>query len=217
MKRNLVWLLLAAMLVALAGCGGGDDRPLVTTEISRDAAADGDIVQDIANVRTVTLVGLDSAATVFAGVDPLNDDVYRAFLSFPLTSIPFNAVIRSATLSIVIRSVTVSPPSAAIPIRIELVSFDPTLIPPLVGSYFDRAVLLPLPASTLISPPITSADVNGEVIVDVTTLMVEAQLRQLNDFQVRILQENDFTTTVPGLIEIDEIFPSEPLLTVVWF
>ncbi|MBU5612092.1 hypothetical protein [Geomonas azotofigens] len=211
MKKRILWLVLAAVLVALAGCGSSD-RPLIQTAIASDPAVDGDIL-DVAGVRTVSLVTRDALPGVLAGVDPVNDDVYRAFLSFPLTRIPTNDLISSATLSIVIRSVTVSPPTATIPLRIELVSFDP----PLVGNDFDQNILLPL-KTTFVSPPISSADVNREVNIDVTALMAEAQFRRLPDFQVRILQDNDLLTTVPGLVEIDEAtVANEPRLTVVHY
>ena len=215
MKRNLVWLLLAVMMLAMTGCGGGsDDRVFVETVIASDPVVDGDIV-DVAGIATpiVSLVGRDGLLSVRAGVDIGNDDVYRAFLHFPLTSVPLNARIESATLSIVIRSVTVLPPTASIPIRIELVSFTP----PLVSDDFDRILLPPL-AFTTIVPAISSLDVNREVNVDVTPLMVEAQFRGLDNFQVRLLQVNDFTTAIPGLVEIDEATAAnEPLLTVVYF
>ncbi|MBU5635269.1 hypothetical protein KOM00_00805 [Geomonas sp. Red69] len=211
MKRRILWLVFAVVLVALAGCGSSD-RPLIETTISSDPAVDGDIV-DAAGVRTVSLVNRDGLPGVLAGVDPVNDDVYRAFLHFPLTRVPANHAISSATLSVVIRSVTVVPPTATIPLRIELVSFDP----PIITNDFDRAILLPL-AATVVSPPITSADVNREVNIDVTSLMAEAQFRGLPDFQVRILQDNDLLTTVPGIVEIDEAtVANEPRLTVVHF
>lgn len=213
MKRNLIWLVLAVMMLALTGCGSSsDDRVFVETVIPSDPVVDGDIV-DVAGIATpiVSLVERDGLLSVRAGVDIANDDVYRAFLHFPLASVPLNARIESATLSIVISRVF--SPSASVPIRIELVSFTPPLIP----DDFDRILLPPL-SSTSIVPAISSLDVNREVNVDVTPLMVEAQFRGLDNFQVRILQEDDFTTAIPGLIEIDEATAAnEPLLTVVWF
>ena len=196
MKRNLIGLMMALLMFTVVGCGGGSDRDLIEVVIPSDAAVDGDIV-DSAGVRTVTLVGRDAVPGVLAGVDPANGDEYRAFLDFPLGIVPFNARIHSALLSIVIRSVTVLPPTGEVPVRIELVSF----VPPLVASDFDRSILLPLETTTIV-PPISSADVNREVNVNVTSLMVEAQLRGLPRFQVRILE--DFGFVSPGLIEIDE-------------
>jgi len=196
MKRNLVGLMMALLMLTVIGCGGGSDRDLIEVVIPSDAAVDGDIV-DSGGVRTVTLVGRDEVPGVLAGLDPANGDEYRAFLDFPLGIVPLNARIQSALLSIVIRSVTVLPPTGQIPVRIELVSF----VPPLVASDFDRSILLPL-ATTTIVPPISSADVNREINVNVTSLMVEAQLRGLPRFQVRILE--DFGFVSPGLIEIDE-------------
>lgn len=208
MKGKLLGLVLVGLLLVMAGCGGGhDERPLIETTIPSDVTVDADIV-DSGGVLTVTPASAVNG--VFAGVNPGNDDVYRAFLHFPLTTIPLNARIRSADLGIVISGLTVLPPTVSVPIKIELVSFDP----PVAASDFD--LLLPL-RSVVISPPISSADVNREVVVDVTPLMVEAQIRGLRFFQVRISQENDLTTTAPGMIKIDEETEANaPLLTVVY-
>ncbi|HBA88016.1 MAG TPA: hypothetical protein DCZ75_08490 [Geobacter sp.] len=215
MKRTLLWLMMALLLFAVSGCGGGNDEPrFVQKTILSDPDVDGDIL-DSAGIRTVSLVTRDGLSAIRAGLVPGSSDEYRAFIDFPLTVIPLNAVIQSATLSIVIRSVTVVPPTATIPIRIELVSFDPFLTPPLIGNYFDRAILLPL-ATTTIVPPISSTDVNREVNIDVTSLMVEAQRRGEPDFQVRLLE--DFGVVTPGLVEIDESSDANaPQLTVVYF
>lgn len=217
MKRRLIGLVLAVVLIAMAGCGGGSDEPVfVQKTIVSDANVDGDIV-DAGGIRTVSLVTRDGLDGILAGIDPGTGDEYRAFIDFPLTSVPLNARIQSATLSIVVKSLTVPvvPSNATVPVRIELVSFDPTLNPPLIPSYFDRTILLPL-ATTTIVPPISSTDVNREVNIDVTSLMVEAQLRGEPDFQVRLLE--DFGIVTPGLVEIDESSDANaPLLTVVYF
>lgn len=208
MKGKLLGVMLVALLLVMAGCGGGhDERPVIETTIPSDVAVDADIV-DTGGGRTVTPASAVNG--VFAGVNPGNDDVYRAFLHFPLTTVPLNARIRSADLGIVISGLTVLPPTVNVPIKIELVSFDP----PVAASDFD--LLLPL-RSVVIFPPISSADVNREVVVDVTPLMVEAQIRGLRFFQVRISQEGDLTTTAPGMIEIDEATEANaPELTVVY-
>lgn len=210
MKKYLIGMVLAVALFAMAGCGGGDDHvDLFETVISSDIAVDGDIVEDTTGARAVTRA--DTVPGIFAGVDPVNEFIYRAFLHFPLDSVPLNAAISSATLSIVIRSVDLVALNATIPIRIELVSF----VPPLIISDFD---LLPALASTDIFPAISAADVNREVKVNVTGLMREAQRLGLDDFQIRIRQVDDFTTAFPGRIEIDEeLAANEPLLTVVYF
>jgi hypothetical protein len=156
--------------------------------------------------------------SVFAGIDPSTGNEYRAFLDFPLggqNGVPLNASIASATLDIVIDSVSVSP-GAAIPIRVDLVSFPP----PLIVTDFDRNTLTPL--ASVIGPLITSADVNNHVFIDVTPLMVEAQIQAVPNFQIRILE--DFGPPVPlqGLIEIDDSTGANrtalaPLLQVQYF
>lgn len=205
MKKRFLALMMLLVVLAVAGCGGGgDDRELITREIVSDPSADITF-----NSNTQIFTVSQGFASVFAGLDPVLPEESRAFLDFPLSVIPLNAFIQEATLDIVIRSVTVLPPTAGIPIRIELVNFAP----PLRGEdHFSRTILPPL-ASTTIVPPISSSDVNRSVPVDVTALMREAQARRLTHFQIRILQ--DFVQAPPGLIEIDD--DADPPLLIVDF
>ena len=99
--------------------------------------------------------------------------------------VPGNAVIVSATLDIVINSIQPQPLTGTIPIRIDLVSFQP---PTLLPTDFDRT-LQPALATITITPPISQADFGNHVFVDVGLLMQEAQRLGLPDFQVRILED----------------------------
>lgn len=207
MKRTFLALMMLCIVLAVTGCGGGDDS--VVTEILSDVNVDGDIMFDPATGSfKVTQVTRDNVPSVLAGIDPVTSEEFRAFLDFPLGSVPPNASIRSATLDIVINSLDVLQRTDSVPILIELVSFAP----PLLASDFDSTVLL----ATAIVPPISFADVNRHVTVDVTSLMAEAQRRGLPSFQIRILEDFGFVT--PGVIEIDESTDATaPLLTVVYF
>jgi hypothetical protein len=201
--------------IALIGCGGGGNAPpTIVTQILSDPAVDGDILVPLAGPIIVTQGMTPSIQSVFAGIDPATGAEYRAFLDFPLTGVPVNAVIVSATLDIVIDNIFLQPPFSTIPILIDLVSFQR----PLAASDFDRNSLLPL-VSTTIVPPISSLDVGQHVFVDVTSLMAEAQFRGLSDFQIRILL--DFNA-VSGLIEINDTTGADrvflaPLLQVEYF
>ncbi len=185
--------------VVLVGCGGGGGRPTVVTQILSDPVYDGDILQNPSTGAFTVTQG--NTQSVFAGIDPVTGAEYRAFLDFPLTGVggvPGDAVIVSATLDIVINSILPQPLSGTIPIRIDLVSFQP---PTLIGSDFNRTVQPALTTTTIV-PPISQADFGQHVIVDVTSLMDEAQRLGLPDFQVRILE--DLGIVAPGLIEIDD-------------
>jgi hypothetical protein len=155
--------------------------------------------------------------SVLAGVDPITFEESRAFLDFPLSGpngVPINAVIVSATLDIVIDSIKSL--AGTIPIRIDLVSFQP---PILLATDFDLGIQPALATTTIM---ISSANiaVNPHVVVDVTSLMVQAQNLSLPDFQVRILE--DLGAAFPGLIEIDDTTGANrallaPLLQVQYF
>jgi hypothetical protein len=218
MTRRFFGALLIGLVLALAGCGDGHNPPpTVTTSILSDPVYDGDIANDNAGTITITQGMSPTVQSVFAGIDPVTLTEYRAFLDFPLSGqggVPLNAVIVSAFLNIVIDSI--QPPGGTVPIRIELVTFQP---PNLIATDYDRGIQPPLAFTTII-PPIGPADVGNNVSIDVTNLMVEAQRLGLPDFQVRILE--NLGPVIPGLIEIDDTTGANrsalaPLLDVTYF
>ena len=202
MRRIFLAALFTSVILILAGCGGGSSTPTFVSQILSDPTFDGDIAKDpITGAYTVTQGMSATVQSVFAGIDPVTGVEYRSFLDFPLTGaggVPGNAVILSATLDIFINSIQPQPLTGTIPIRIDLVSFQP---PTLVGTDYERT-LQPALATTTIIPPIAQADFGKHVTVDVTALMVEAQRLGLADFQVRIMEDLGIVT--PGLIEIND-------------
>jgi hypothetical protein len=200
-RANAPLIAALSSLLGLCACGGGDGSgpPQVDTYILSDAVYDGDIEQTSPGVYVVTQGMTPSVQSVFAGIDPAAGTEFRAFLDFPLSGaggVPGYAIIDSAVLEFVVDDV--EPPSGSVPIRVDLVSFQP---PTLIGTDFDRNAQPPL-ASTLIPGNITSADVGSSVAVDVTPLMIRAQQLALVDFQVRILE--DLGPAIFTLIEIDD-------------
>lgn len=198
-------IVLACAFLGLAGCGDGghhhnDYSPnTYTTQIMSDPAFDGDIEQTSSTTYTVTQGMSSSVQSVFAGIDPNTSTEFRAFLDFPLTGsqgVPGDAVIESAYLNIAIDSL--QPITGVIPIRIELVDFQP---PTLIGTDFDRAVQTPL-AYIIVQPSFDRTDVGTNSSIDVTSLMVKAQQLNLQDFQVRIME--DLGPAIPVLMEIDD-------------
>ena len=216
MKRTFFSAILVFLVLSPIGCGSdhSSSPQIYSSFILSDPAYDGDIAVNTAGTSTITQGNTQS---VFSGIDPETNVEYRAFLDFPLTGgVPGNATIDSATLDIVITNIFLQSPGNTIPIRIELVSFQP---PTLVETDFDRT-LQPALAFTTIVPPISSADVGYHVSVDVTSLMTEAQRLGLADFQIRILEDLGFVS--PGLIEITDTTGSTredlaPMLMVSYF
>ena len=220
-KGGLLTLTLTVVLT-LTGCGGGGEGTIdvprsVTTQILSDSRFDGDIEQTSPTSYTVTQ-GMSSAVqTVFAGIDPAGGTEFRAFLDFPLGGsggVPADADIDEASLEIYIDDL--QPITGRLPIRVDLVAFQP---PTLIADDFSRT-LQPALASVIVTPDITQADVGTFVPIDVTSLMVEAQRRGLDDFQVRIME--DLGPAIPVLMIIDDSTGSNrstraPLLTVTYF
>ena len=157
-----------------------------------------------------------SVQSVFAGIDPVAGTEFRAFLDFPLSGpggVPGDALIDSAFLEVFVNGI--EPPDGSVPIRVELVEFQP---PTLIGTDFDR-IAQPSLASTLVQGDVTSADIGHFVPVDVTQLMIRAQQLGLVDFQVRVME--DLGPAVSTLVQIDDPTGSDrrsraPLLTVTY-
>lgn len=210
MKNSLLAVVMLVTL-ALAGCGGGDVVVTVTptssvSHILSDPLLDGDIEVGVG----FTNLRLGNTQSVFIGIDPLVLSETRAFLDFPLASIPLGAIISSATLDIVVDNL--QPLDASVPVLVDLVSY----LQPLVPGDFSRAFL----ATTSIIPPITSPDIGNHVTVNVTGLMQEAQNRGLSHFQVRLLKGGGGTPA--GLVRINDTTGINraslaPQLTVIYF
>ena len=212
----------ACTALGLTACGGdgrdnGPPPSTVTTQILSDSSYDGDIEQVSASSYTVTQGMSANVQTVLAGIDPAGGTEFRAFLDFPLGGsggVPGNAAIDSAFLEVFVDDL--QPNASTLPLRVELVSFQP---PSLIPTDFDRSAQPPLAAVTL-SPPINRADIGTYVSIDVTALMVQAQRQGLPDFQVRIME--DLGPAVASLMTIDDTTGPDrpkqaPLLTVTYF
>ncbi len=199
MKGKIAALLMLVLVMPLAGCGGGGSNPppTVVTQIISNSANDGDIELTAPSSFVVTQGMSPTVQSVFAGIDPVTLTETRAFLDFPLGGtggVPVGASIVSATLDIVISSI--QPPTAPIPVRIDLVNIQP---PTLIATDFDRSIQ---PALASITTSILPSDLGRHVFVDATSLMQEAQRLGLQDFQVRILE--DVGPVSPGLFEIND-------------
>jgi hypothetical protein len=214
LKGGLLGLAVLFMATLLINCHAeyhDDGHPPSTyeTEIVSDPDADGDIA--LSPTHHYTVYSARTTGSVLAGVDPLSDDEFRGFLSFPLRGshgVPGYADIESASLEIFIDGVTESSPGAGVPLLIDLVSFSP---PVLVAGDFDGPPLL-----TLYSNIVFADDAGLFLSFDVTPLMVEAQRRHLNNFQLRFSLDSDLASS--GLIEIeDSVLETAPLLTVTYY
>ena len=213
---GLMWV-----AIGLSSCGGNDTDsgppPTVTTEILSDPAADGDVEQTSAGTYNVTQGMSPSVQTVLAGISPLTATEFRTFLDFPLSGpggVPSDAIIESAYLDLHINNL--QPITGSLPLRVELVAFQP---PSILATDFDRT-LQPALAFVQVAPPFAEVDVGTNASIDVTPLMIKAQELQLQDFQVRILE--DLGPAILTLIEIDDSTGANraaiaPLLTVTYF
>jgi len=209
MARTFLAAIMAFTIIAMTGCSDDyyDDYhdcydcapPTSGTIILSDPAFDGDITRD--SGTGLFTIAQGNTQSVFVGINPVTGAESRAFLDFPLRDIdgiPGNAVIVLATIDMVINSIAPLPLVGTIPIRIDLVFFQP---PTLLGTDFDRT-LQPALATTTITPPISQADFGNHIVVDVTSLLIEAQRLRLANFQIRILR--DLGPVSPGLIEIND-------------
>jgi hypothetical protein len=192
--------LVGVLALFLAGCGGGggDDLHTVVIQSLSEQAADGDI--GFTTSGQFTILQADATGFVLYGVDSGGTE-FRAFLNFPLDEVPLNAVILSADIEIFVNDVSFA---SSVPTLIDLVpfpvtgltSFDYDSIPLLTRSPFN----------------IFSSNINKPIIIDVTSLMVEAQRQEMPNLQLRFLLDLNATA---GLVEIDDsAMDTAPLLTV---
>ena len=215
MRKIGILGLVGVLAVILAGCGGGGedhringpglvqiaDKPtvsitapqltvrytipsglgVITAQILSDQPTDGDIAFDpVTAVYTVTtgpsaiLFGIDSADS--------HHPEYRAFLDFPLDGstggdvIPLNASIVSATLIVSVDFVDFA---STVPVLLDLVQY-----PVVTGLTFTDYSSTQLATRSF---DIFDFDAGNDVLIEVTSLMTEAQSRGLADFQVRFL------------------------------
>lgn len=153
MRACLVFAASASLGLSACGGGGGDDGPppTYTTQISSDPAYDGDIAQTGPGTYVVTQGMTTTVQSVFAGIDPSTLNEYRAFLDFPLGGqggVPLDAIIDSAYLDFYANSL--QPNSGSLPLRVELVAFQPPILFP---TDFDETQQ-PALAYIQVSPPL---------------------------------------------------------------
>lgn len=207
MKRTFFAALMVSLILSLTACGHDHNNSpqIISTSILSDSAFDGDIEQVSPTLLSITTIA-GGAQSVLAGLSTTTNTEFRAFLDFPLTSVPLNAGIDSAFLDIIINNVTLQSGNT-IPIRIDLIDIQSAA---LTVSDYDRQSL----ASITVN--IFQSDIGHSVNVDVTSLMRVAQNLELTDFRIRILE--DLGPVIPGIIEInDATATTAPLLQVNYF
>lgn len=222
MRKIGILVLVGVLALILAGCGGGDNHPVITKFIDSDLSVDADITRDL-GTGTVGVPSLAlntgnvlAGVTVDLGGTPIADT--RGFLNFPLSVIPLNASIRFASVTIFLNQVTLRNPLLPTPFFLDLIDTD-TFPPPILTSDYSAPF-----AGTPISFDFLNIDQGNGVEIEVTSLMQEAQSRGLSSFEVRFgFDEAAFNAdanTTRGLIEIDDrdLVPSQrPFLTVEYF
>jgi len=208
--REKSWLAGMVFLAALglAGCSSNDDLRVFTAEILSDQPSDGDISFDPVN----GFIPTNGPDTLFFGIDEANPNTpeYRAFLTFPLSTVPLGAQIDSAFLIVNIFDVNFS---STIHTFLDLVTYFPGALVP--ADYSSDPLSYPGGGFAFRSFDFFSSDIGFDVNIEVTSLMREAQRRGLPDFQVRFMLD-----TGPGFVEIDDrptVTITAPLLIVNYF
>lgn len=153
----------------------------VTVNILSDLASDGDVAfNPVLNTFTVTT----GPPEALFGEDSFSNNLpeFRAFLTFPLDGVngqpvvPGNAVIVSATLEVFVNRVSFA---SVIPTFVDLVQYP---FRGLSAADFDTPLVTPTSFRAL---DFFSSDQGNFVTIDATSLMQEAQVQALLDFQVR--------------------------------
>jgi hypothetical protein len=121
MRKLWVLGLAGIFALVLAGCGGGSSGPdlVVRDIVSIGGADDGYIGLDALGFYTV--FSSDTPNTIEVSDDPA--DSRRGFISFSLSSIPFSATIRSATVFLPVLRATPVIGVPGVTILVDMVSF----------------------------------------------------------------------------------------------
>ena len=204
MRKIGILGLVGVIALVLSGCGGGDNHHTVVIQSLSDRPVDGDIgftapssfLISQASATGNVQYGFDSGGTEF-----------RAFLDFPLDGstgggvVPLNAVIVSADIEVLVNNVSFA---SSVPTFLDLVPFP---ITGLTGADFDS-----VPLRTRSQFDIRTLDINNFVVIDVTSLMIEAQNQGLQNLQLRFLP----ASLASGLVEFDDssVAGNAPILTV---
>jgi hypothetical protein len=218
MRKIGILGLVGVLALVLTGCGGGSGPAIQTQFIDSSFSVDADITRDIGTGIIGAPIAASSTGSVLAGVTldaagtPTADT--RGFLNFPLGTIPVNASIRFASVTVFLNRVTLRNTSLGSPFFLDLID-TVSFPPPIVSADYSAAF-----AATR-SFDFLNTDQGIFVEIDVTSLMLEAQRRVLPSFEIRFgFDEATFLadlTKTRGIVEIDEgtVVPSQkPFLTV---
>jgi hypothetical protein len=222
MRKIGILGLVGILALVLAGCGGGDDRSVITEFIDSNLSVDADITRDLGTGTVGVPILASNTGNVLSGitVDQGGTSVAdtRGFLNFPLSAIPLNASIRFASVTVFLNQVTLRDPLSPTPFFIDLID-TVTFPPPIKSSDYSAPFAATRPRLDFLN-----TDQGDFVEIEVTSLMVEAQNLSLPSFEVRLGFDIDAfladPTTTRGLIEIDDraSAPSQrPFLTVEYF
>ncbi|MEW6443872.1 MAG: hypothetical protein AB1640_23250 [bacterium] len=194
--------IIIGLLAILAGCGDDDDDEVFLVDILSDPGADGDIGLTLEGTYQVSQAS--STGNLLFGIDPDGTE-FRAFVDFPLGAVPLEAEILVADVEVYVNDVEYGFGFSAVPTLLEMVSFPITGLTP---DDFDSA-----PIASRAPFDFFRSDINSYVLIEVTSLMREAQVQGLSDLQLRFLL--DFVPGAAGFVELDDESESRaPLLTV---
>lgn len=228
MRKRWILGVVGALALFLAGCGGGDDvvvvtgpglvgiddttidtAPLLTVtytmpgtpgtttvQILSDLPSDGDIAYDpVLRSYFVT----QSPSTVWFGIDSLDPHFpeYRAFFTFPLDGItgqpvvPGDALIVSADIMVFVNFLDFA---SAVPTFLDLVQYPFGDL----GGVSPAADFNQLPLAIVPVFDFFASDVGNFVGIPVTSLMRQAQVFQLLDFQLRFSRDMSVPPLAPS-------------------
>jgi hypothetical protein len=215
MKKTVLSLAAAILVLAFSGCGGGGDGKVVVVPnavgILSDQVFDGDITRDSSTgILSLPTSAADTQNVLFGVVfDPLTGGEIsetRGFFHFTLTGtqVPVNPDrINFASIIMFVNSVTpvAADRFAQIPLVVDLI--DTGQFPaPIVST--DFSIFSFSSGATFIS----GSHAGAFAEFDITPLLKDAVSLGLADFEVRFRFDRERfqtdLTTIPGLVEIED-------------
>jgi hypothetical protein len=210
MRKIGILGLVGLLALFLAGCGGGSSGPdlVVQDIISMGGADDGYIGLDALGFYTV--FSSEPPNTIEVSDDPV--DSRRGFISFSLSSIPFSATIRSATVFLPVLRATPVIGVTGVTILVDMVSFpslDELTTQGEIAAVYEATAILQGPSISILP-----GDAGFDRTFDATDAMNDAIFNGDPILQFRLIG-------VSGDVTFDDLLQTDgtgtPLLRVEYF
>lgn len=212
MKRKMILGMLLVFTAALYGCGGDHGpSPVVVDILSAGGAYDGHITYDSVLPEYTVTLSSETPNAVVAGTDPAVAGIQRrGFITFPISSIPPGASVRSAAILLPILWSEAIFPATDVTLYVDMVTFPRLNLLATQTDLYNVYTTTPILAGPAITVP--SGFAGADKSFDATDALNEALFRGYSTLQIRLSGSS-------GEVAVDDLYSPDtggltPLLRV---